>query len=108
MLITAGYYGRIRMGVVLLDGGEIKIGSTGFLKYKLIQETRSYFAKQHLRLSYELYNIKVSLSGGYFIDLGDPFHLEDEKEKKLMNYQNEEVTSGWNGFTTGLNVYFIL
>jgi hypothetical protein len=71
-------------------------------------ETRSYFAKPHLRLSYELYHIKVSLSGGYFIDFESPFHLKGEKEKKLTNYRNEKVTSGWGGFMTGLSVYVIL
>jgi hypothetical protein len=71
-------------------------------------ETRSYFAKPHLRLSYEMYNIKVSLSGGYFIDFGAPFHLKDDRESKLQNYRREEVTSNWNGFMTGLSVYFVL
>jgi hypothetical protein len=71
-------------------------------------ETLSYFARPQLRLSYEFYNIKVSLSGGYFIDFGAPFHFKDDKENKLMNSRNEEVRSGWNGFTTGLNVYFVL
>jgi hypothetical protein len=71
-------------------------------------ETRSYFAKPHLELSYEMYNVKVSLSGGYFIDFGAPFHLKGEKEKKLMNYRNAEVKSGWNGFVTGFNVYYVL
>jgi hypothetical protein len=71
-------------------------------------ETRSYFAKPHLRLSYELYNAKVSLSGGYFIDFGAPFHLKDEKKNKLKNFRNEEVKSGWDGFITGVTVYFTL
>jgi hypothetical protein len=71
-------------------------------------EARSYFAKPHLELSYEIYNVKVSLSGGYFIDFGAPFHLKGEKERKLIDYRNAEVTSGWNGFMTGFNVYFVL
>jgi hypothetical protein len=71
-------------------------------------ESRSFFAKPHLRLSYELYNIKVSLSGGYFIDFGAPFHMKSDKDQKLVNYLSQEVSSGWGGFMTGLNVYIVL
>jgi hypothetical protein len=71
-------------------------------------KARSYFAKPHLRLSYELHHVKVSLSGGYFIDFGAPFHMKDDKKHELRNFRNEKVESGWNGFTTGLSVYFII
>jgi hypothetical protein len=71
-------------------------------------ETTSYFAKPHLRLSYELYNVKVSLSAGYLIDFETPFHLKEDKDIILKNPRYIDVTTGWKGFMTGLGIYFVL
>jgi hypothetical protein len=71
-------------------------------------EATSYFAKPHLRLSYELYNVKLSLSAGYLIDFDSPFHLKENKDVILKNSRYKNVTTGWNGFITGLSVYFVL
>lgn len=86
----------------------ITIGDFYDHEEKFIFGTTSFFAKPHFRLSYELYKIKVSLSGGYLIDFKAPFHLKDEKESKLLQLRGEDVKSSWNGFNAGLNVYFVL
>lgn len=71
-------------------------------------ETSSWFARPHLRLSYEVYHVKVSLSAGYLIDFKSSFHRKDNKDQILKNLRHEDVATGWNGIMTGLSIYFVI
>jgi hypothetical protein len=71
-------------------------------------KTKSFYARPHLRLSYEFFHVKAGLSAGYLLDFQSPFHLKGEKEVILRGDRSKRITSNWNGFMAGLSIYFVI
>ena len=71
-------------------------------------KSRSFYARPHMRLSYEFYILKVGISAGYLLDSQGFFHLKGERDRVLRDHRNERVVSDWNGFSTGLSIYIVI
>jgi opacity protein-like surface antigen len=71
-------------------------------------KSRSFFARPHVRLSYEFFFFKVGLSAGYLLDSQGFFHLKGDRDRILRDHRNENVISDWNGFSTGLSIYVVI
>ena len=83
---------------------------TDFGEYKEWYDfnSRSFYARPQVRLSYEFFYFKVGLTAGYLLDSQGFFHVKGDRDRILKDYRNEQVISDWNGFSAGLSVYFVI
>jgi hypothetical protein len=68
----------------------------------------SFYARPHMRLSYEFLFFKAGLSAGYLMDSQGLFHVKGSRDRILRDHQNERVLSDWKGFSAGLSIYLVI